>query len=185
MSTGNMPDMTPQDGADCLGGEYADAFVPSFVGQMLPHCYGPHLPSRGKGSVPLLPVGRHAVRIAVADRALSLGQTRLESHLRSTPTPTFAARAMSASGPSFTHEDLIIMFWDVVRKALTRTARLEPRQHVYFTHEGNRGLPGSKTSVPDSILTMRMGGENYRFLWMEVCKSETPHHVFSKVSNVR
>lgn len=91
---------------------------------------------------------------------------------------------MSASGPSFTHNDLAIVFWDFLKKLFTDAASLEPHQRVIFTHEGERGLHGSKTAIPDSILTMRKGGQTYRFFWIEVCKSESVNHVFEKVRNV-
>ena len=91
---------------------------------------------------------------------------------------------MSDSGPSYAHEDLTNFFSTFFIDLLTNAAKLDAPQRVLLRPEPQRGLPGSKRSVPDGIITMRRMGQNYHFMWIEVCRTETANHVFNKVSHL-
>ena len=84
--------------------------------------------------------------------------------------------------PSFLHDDTVCVFYEALSASLREVARIDrPENAPPIAHEGQRRLPGEKTTIPDSIITMRHMGRNYHLYWMEVCVTQTLNNVFEKV----
>ena len=84
--------------------------------------------------------------------------------------------------PSFLHDDTISIFYEALSASLREVARIgHPENVPPLVHEGQHRFPGEKTTIPDSIITMRHMERNYHLYWMEVCVTQTLNNVFEKV----
>ena len=84
--------------------------------------------------------------------------------------------------PSFLHDDTVCVFYEALSASLREVARIDHPENVLpLADEGQHRLPGEKTKIPGSIITMRHMGRNYHLYWMEVCVTQTLDNIFEKV----